>query len=131
MECACLADAIWASVCGLGSGLLPSGDDQLVFLEAVISEGKKHWLELGLSTDKPKWHLTFDGHLHDYVKQFGGHSDKLDQAIEKGHQEWKRLQQRLCRNRKFTDDKTVSRELGGSNDITPFFLQLRSLNPRG
>jgi hypothetical protein len=81
-------DAIWLAVHGFDSGLLPT-DAQLVFLEAAISEGKRQWLELGLSTNQSKWHLTFDGHLLDCVKSFGGLADKSDEVIEKGHQEWK------------------------------------------
>ena len=98
-------DAIWANVHGLESGLLPS-DDQLAFLETAISEGKKRWLELGLSTKQPKWHLTFDGHLLHCVKLFGGLADKDDAVIEKGHQEWTRLQERFCRIRNFEKRQT-------------------------
>jgi hypothetical protein len=93
-------NAIWSAVCGLGLGLLPTPAD-LVFLEKAIAEGKRRWLEMGLSTLQPKWHLTFDGHLLDCVKSCGGLADKSDEAIEKGHQEWKRLQERLCRIRNF------------------------------
>ena len=93
-------DAIWLAVCGLDLGLLPTAAD-LVFLKKAIAEGKRRWLELGLSTLQPKWHLTFDGHLLDCVDICGGLADKLDEAIKKGHQEWKRLQERLCRIRNF------------------------------
>jgi hypothetical protein len=56
-----------------------------------------------LSTNQPKcWHLTFDGHLLlACVKSFGGLADKSDERIEKGHQEWKRLQDRFRRIQKF------------------------------
>jgi hypothetical protein len=50
-------DAIWSTVRGLDLGLLPTPAD-LVFLEKAIAEGKRRWLELGLSTLQPKWHLT-------------------------------------------------------------------------
>jgi hypothetical protein len=93
-------DAIWSAVRGLDLGLLPTPAD-LVFLEKAIAEGKRRWLELGLSTLQPKWHLTFDGHLLDCVKSCGGLADKSDEAIKKGHQEWKRLQERFCRIRNF------------------------------
>jgi hypothetical protein len=86
-------DAIWANVHGLESGLLPS-DDQLTFLETAVPEGKKRWLELGLLTKQPKWHLAFDGHLIHCAKIFGGLADKDYAVIEKGHQEWTRLQER-------------------------------------
>ena len=93
-------DAIWSAVRGLDLGLLPTAAD-LVFLEKAIAEGKRRWLELGLSTLHPKWHLTFDGHLLHCVDACGGLADKSDEAIEKGHQEWKRLQERFCRIRNF------------------------------
>jgi hypothetical protein len=93
-------DAIWPAVRGLDLGLLPTPAD-LVFLEKAIAEGKRRWLELGLSTLLPKWHLTFDGHLLHCVTSCGGLADKSDEAIEKGHQEWKRLQDRFCRIRNF------------------------------
>jgi hypothetical protein len=88
-------DAIWSAVRGLDLGLLPTLAD-LVFLEKAIAEGERRWLELGLSTLQPKWHLTFDGHLLDCVKSCGGLANKSDEAIGKGHQEWKQLQERFC-----------------------------------
>jgi hypothetical protein len=42
-------DAIWSAVRGLDLGLLPTPAN-LVFLEKAIAEGKRRWLELGLST---------------------------------------------------------------------------------
>jgi hypothetical protein len=42
------------------------------------------------------------------------------------------LQQRFYRIRNFESDKSVSPDvLGGDDDATPFFLQLKVLNPRG
>jgi hypothetical protein len=93
-------DAIWSAVCGLDLGLLPTAAD-LVFLEKAIAEGKRRWLELGLSTLQLKWHLTFDGHLLHCVEVCGGLAGKPDEAIEKGLQEWKRLQESFCRIRNF------------------------------
>jgi hypothetical protein len=87
-------DAIWSAVCRWDLGLLPTTAD-LVFLEKAIGEGKRRWLELGLSTLQPKWHLTFDGNLLHCVDACGGLADKLDAAVGKGHQEWKRLQERF------------------------------------
>jgi hypothetical protein len=95
-------NAIWPAVRGLDLGLLRTGAANLVFLEKAIAEGKRCWLELGrLSTLQPKWHLTFDGHLLHCVDVYGGLADKSDEAIEKGHQEWKQLQERFCRIRNF------------------------------
>jgi hypothetical protein len=87
--------AIWPAVCGMDLGLLPAAAD-LVFLEKAIVEGKRRWLELGLLALQPKWHLTFDGHLLHCVDVCGSLADKSDEAIDKGHQEWKRLQERFC-----------------------------------
>ena len=36
----------------------------------------------------------------------GGLADKSDEAIEKGHQGWKRLQDRFCRIRNFEQQQT-------------------------
>ena len=93
-------DAIWSAVCRLDQGLSPTSAN-LVFLEKAIAEGKRRWSELGLSTLQPKWHLAFDGHLLHCVASCGGLADKSDEAIEKGHQEWKRLHDRFCRMRNF------------------------------
>jgi hypothetical protein len=48
-----------------------------------------------LSTLQPKWHLTFDGHLLEQFKKFGGLADKSDETIEKGHQTFKHLRERF------------------------------------
>jgi hypothetical protein len=88
------------AVRGMDLGLLPTVAD-LVFLKKAIAEGKRRWLELRLLTLQPKWHLIFDGHLLHCVDVCGGLADKSDEAIEKGHQEWKRLQERFCQIRNF------------------------------
>jgi hypothetical protein len=33
----------------------------------------------GIISKPPNWHFTFDGHLHDPVKRFGGLTDKSDE----------------------------------------------------
>lgn len=67
---------------------------------------------MSLSTQQPKWHLTFDGHLLDQFSRFGGLADKSDETIEKGHQTLKRMRERF---RGITDYKTretcIRREL--------------------
>jgi hypothetical protein len=88
-------DAIWLTVCWLDLGLLPTAAD-LVFLQKAIAEGKRHWLELGLSTLQPKWHLTFDGHLLHCVDVCGGLADKSDEAMEKGQEILNFEQQQRC-----------------------------------
>ena len=40
------------------------------------------------------------------MKNFGGLADKDDAVIEKGHQEWTRLQERFCRVRNFEKRQT-------------------------
>jgi hypothetical protein len=79
-------DLIWSAVCGMDLGLLLTVAT-LVFFKRAIAEVKRRWLELGLSTLQPKWHLTFDGHLLHCVDVCGGLADKSDEAIKKGHQE--------------------------------------------
>jgi hypothetical protein len=55
-----------------------------------LTKGKEEqWLELGLSTKQPKWHITIDGELLHQVWAHSGLADKADDVIEKGHQEWK------------------------------------------
>jgi hypothetical protein len=88
-------------------GLLPAAAN-LVFLEKAIAEGKRRWLELGLSTFQPKWHLTFDGHLLHCVDVFGGLADKSDEAIEKGHREWKQLQENFVEYVTSNSNKSAS-----------------------
>jgi hypothetical protein len=71
------------------AGLLPT-EDQIVTLEQTIEPTRVLWLQSGWSTDQPKWHLLFDGHLVDQVRMFWGLADKLNDVIEKAHQPWKR-----------------------------------------
>ena len=89
-----LLDAIWSTVRGLHSGLLPT-EEQRQSLEDALKQAKTLWLQMGLSTLQPKWHLTFDGHLLDQFTKFGGLADKSDETIEKGHQTLKALRNRF------------------------------------
>ena len=89
-----LLDAIWSTVRGLDSGLLPT-DKQKESLACALKEAKALWLRMGLSTLQPKWHLTFDGHLLNQFTKFGGLADKSDETIEKGHQTLKDLRDRF------------------------------------
>lgn len=88
-----LLDAIWSTVRGQHSGLLPT-EEQKTSLAGALSEGKTLWLAMGLSTLQPKWHLTFDGHLLHQFCKYGGLADKSDETIEKGHQTLKQLRDR-------------------------------------
>jgi hypothetical protein len=89
-------DSIWSNVCSIHTGLLPT-DDDLKKLESLLIVGKKQWLDLGISTLQPKWHLTFDGLLLRQVTKYGGLADKGDSPIEHGHQIFGRLHNRFCR----------------------------------
>ena len=89
-----ILDAIWSTVRGLHSGLLPT-DEQRERLADALREGKALWLRMGLTTLQPKWHLTFDGHLLNQFTKFGGLADKSDETIEKGHQTLKALRDRF------------------------------------
>ena len=88
-----LLDAIWSSVRGIDAGLLPT-DTQVQHLRRATSEGKSLWLEMGLTTLQPKWHLTFDGHLLHQVITYGGIADKADDTIEFQHQILMKLRDR-------------------------------------
>jgi hypothetical protein len=77
-----LLDVIWSTVRGLNSGLLPM-DEQTKSLADALKEAKALWLQMGLSTLQPKWHLTFDGHLLQQFTKYGGIADKSDETIEK------------------------------------------------
>ena len=59
------------------------------------------WIGSGLSTDQPKWHLLFDGHLVDQAHMFWGLADKLDDVIEKAHQPWKRKKEQTWNIKNF------------------------------
>ena len=89
-------DNIWSNVCSIHTGLLPS-DDDLHKLESLLIVGKQQWLDLGISTAQPKWHLTFDGLLLRQVTKYGGLADKGDSPIEHGHQIFGRLHNRFRR----------------------------------
>ena len=78
-----LLDAIWSSVRGLDTGLLPT-DEQTESLADALKKGKALWLRMGLSTRQPKWHLTDDGHLLDQFTKFGGLADKSDELSRRG-----------------------------------------------
>jgi hypothetical protein len=66
-------------------------DEQKEELAAALKKGKALWLQMGLSTQQPKWHLTFDGHLLHQFTKYGGLADKSDKSIKKGHQTLKVL----------------------------------------
>jgi hypothetical protein len=89
-----LLDTVWSAVRGIDSGLLPT-DEQIARLASALQEAKTLWLAMGLSTMQPKWHLTFDGHLLNQVRKYGGLADKSDESIEKGHQTLKILRDRF------------------------------------
>jgi hypothetical protein len=106
-----ILDAIWSSVRGIDSGLLPT-QQQLDSLKTSLQEGKALWLEMKLSTLQPKWHLTFDGHLYYQVSRFGGLADKSDESIEKLHQTFKALYDRYRRISSYERRETcIRREL--------------------
>jgi hypothetical protein len=90
-------DSIFAQVRGVEAGLLPT-EEQIGTLETTIEKTRELWLGSGWSTDQPKWHLLFDGHLVDQVRMFWGLADKLDDVIEKAHQPWKREKERTFKN---------------------------------
>ena len=85
-----LLDAIWSLVRGI-DGLLPT-EEQKEKLKKAIAAGKALWIDMKLSTQQPKWHLTFDGHLLDQFCKYDGLSDKSDESIEKVHQILKALE---------------------------------------
>lgn len=89
-----LLDAIWSSVRGIDAGLLPT-DAQVESLKVALEKGKALWLEMGLTTLQPKWHLTFDGHLLEQYKLYGGIADKSDETIEAFHQTLMALRERF------------------------------------
>jgi hypothetical protein len=93
-------DSIFAQVRGVEAGLLPT-EEQIGTLETTIEKTRELWLGSGWSTDQPKWHLLFDGHLVDQVRMFWGLADKLDDVIEKAHQPWKREKERTWNIKNF------------------------------
>jgi hypothetical protein len=93
-------DSIFAQVRGVEAGLLPT-DEQVGALAEIIEQTRVLWVGSGWSTDQPKWHLLFDGHLVDQVRLFWGLADKLDDVIEKAHQPWKREKERTWNIKNF------------------------------
>jgi hypothetical protein len=89
-----LLDVVWSSVRGIEAGLLPT-DAQKLALQVALLETKELWIKMELTTQQPKWHLTFDGHLLEQYGKFGGLADKSDESIEKGHQDLKALRDRF------------------------------------
>ena len=88
-----LLDIIWSNVCGIDAGLLPT-DEQIEQLRKATANAKAMWLDMGMGTLQPKWHLTFDGHLLHQVTTYGGLADKADDTIEFQHQISKKLRDR-------------------------------------
>jgi hypothetical protein len=112
-----LLDAIWSTVRGLDAGLLPTEAQQLQLQQALL-EAKELWISMRLSTLQPKWHLTFDGHLLEQFKKFGGLADKSDETIEKGHQTLKHLRERFRGISSYEVRETcIRRELRRSKSI--------------
>jgi hypothetical protein len=114
-----LLDGIWSSVRGIDAGLLPT-PQQLGSLKLMLREGKAMWLQTKITTNQPKWHLTFDGHLYYQVARFGGLADKSDETIEKGHQTLKALRERFRRISSYERRETcIRRELrrGRSHEV--------------
>ena len=93
-------DSIFAQVQGIDAGVLPT-EEQIETLAQTIEKTRVLWVGSGWSTDQPKWHLVFDGHLVDQVRIFWGLADKLDDVIEKAHQPWKREKERTWNIKNF------------------------------
>jgi hypothetical protein len=89
-----LLDAIWSSVRRIDCGLLPT-QAQIEQLSIALTKCRKLWVQMGLSTKQPKWHLTFDGHLLYQVGRRGGLADKGDDSIERFHQILNKLRERF------------------------------------
>jgi hypothetical protein len=114
-----LLDAVWSNVRGIESGLLPT-PQQLNSLKTSLEEGKTLWIQMKISTQQPKWHLTFDDHLYYQVSRLGGLADKSDESIEKGHQTLKALRDRFRRISSYERRETcIRRELrrGRSHEV--------------
>lgn len=106
-----LLDVIWANVRGVEAGLLPT-DEQCNQLEKALAEAKQLWIDMELTTNQPKWHLTFDGHLLHQVKTYGGLADKSEDCIEKYHQTLKSLCDRFRGVKSYKHRETcIRREL--------------------
>lgn len=89
-----LLDAIWSSVRGCEAGILTT-EHQIMQLKTALDKAKQLWMDLGITTLQPKWHLTFDGHLLEQVKRYQGLADKSEEVIEKFHQTLKTLRDRF------------------------------------
>ena len=89
-----LLDAVWSNVRGVESGIAPT-PDQINTLARALEQCKALWNEMDLTTQQPKWHLTFDGHLLHQVKTYGGLADKADDVIELQHQILKKQRERF------------------------------------
>jgi hypothetical protein len=86
-------------------GLLPT-EEYINQLERAVKAARASWPAMGLTTNQPKWHLTFDGHFVHQVQKYGGLADKSDEFIEKGHQEWIKLKRRFARIADFKQVET-------------------------
>lgn len=95
-----ILSAIWSRIRGVEHGLLPSAEDVNI-LRNDLDAGKRLWLDLGLSTHQPKWHLTFDGELELQYEKKGGLADKCEDVIEKMHQTFGKLRRRYSRVQNF------------------------------
>jgi hypothetical protein len=101
-KCSCYSsllntlDAIWKHVSSIEKGLLPT-DANIEELDNLLCLGKQRWLDMGMTTEQPKWHLTFDGVLLRQVTRYRGLADKGDAPIELGHQIFGRLHERFRR----------------------------------
>ena len=127
-------DAIWSSVRGTDSGLLPA-DVQLEHLKKSLHDGKELWLSMGTKTKQPKWHLTFDGHLLCQVRKCGGLADKADDTTEFQHQMLLRLKDRCqsipsCRMRELCVQRELRRERSPEIESHTVCLLYTSPSPR-
>ena len=95
---------MWSNVRGIDAGLLPT-EEQLADLEKALEKAKQKWIELGLSTEQPKWHITFY-HLLEQVRRYGGLADKADDTIEHMHQILQRLRDQFRRVRSYQQRET-------------------------
>jgi hypothetical protein len=91
-----LGHAIAKHVSSIEIGLLAT-DANIQQLDTLLRLGKQRWVDIGMTTEQPKWHLTFDGVLLRQVKRYWGLADKGDAPIELGHQVFGRLHERFRR----------------------------------
>jgi hypothetical protein len=89
-----LGHAIWKHVSSIEKGLLTT-DANIEELDTLLRLGRQRWVDIGMTTEQPKWHLTFDGVLLRQVKRYQGLADKGDAPIELGHQVFGRLHERF------------------------------------